>query len=91
MSALEAVSERILSAIDARDFAVLSQAVEERKSLLASGAEVTVRAWELGDQAAKALVSLKETLALELARLEQIRKLAESFPKRSAGHREYFG
>ncbi len=91
MTPLEAVTERILVAIGAKDFVELAQAVKERKTLLDSGAEVTLRAWELGDQAAKALLSLKQALSLESVRLDQIRKIAESFPERSSSLREYFG
>jgi hypothetical protein len=91
MTPLEAVTEKILAAISGKDFVELAQAIKERKTLLASGAEVTLRAWELGDQAAKALLSLKQSLALESLRLDQIRKIAETFPERSSSHREYFG
>ena len=91
MTPLEAVTERILSAIGTKDLAELAQAVKERKALLASGPEVTLRAWELGDQASKALVLLKQSLTLESMRLDQIRKLAETFPERSSARREYFG
>jgi hypothetical protein len=91
MTLLEAITEKILSAIGTKDFEDLRQMIQDRAALLASGAEVTVRAWELGDQASKALVSLKQSLALESVRLEQIRKMAEGFQFRSSGHREYFG
>jgi hypothetical protein len=91
MTPLEAATERILSAIAARDFIQLEQAVSERKAQIASGSEVTLRAWELGEAACKALVSLKLNLALESARLEQIRKLGEMLPERVSSHREYFG
>ena len=90
MTPLEATTERILSAIGKKDFVELDQTVKERAELLASGAEVTPRAWELGDQACQALVSLKQNLVLESVRVEQIHKIA-TFPEGSAAHREYFG
>jgi hypothetical protein len=91
MTPLEATTEKILSAIGKRDFVEMDHAVKERKAMLASGAEVTLRAWEQGEKATKALVCLKRQLVLESVRLEQIRKIAETFPERSSAHREYFG
>ena len=90
MTPLEATTEKILSAIGRKDFVELDQTVKDRAELLASGAEVTARAWELGDQACRALASLKQNLVSESVRLEQIRKIA-AFPEGSAAHREYFG
>jgi hypothetical protein len=90
MTPLEATTEKILSAIGRKDFVELDQTVKDRAELLASGAEVTARAWELGDQACRALALLKQDLVLESVRLEQIRKIA-AFPEGSAAHREYFG
>ena len=91
MTPLEAITETILSAIGKKDFVELDHAIKEREALLASGSEATLHAWELGDQACKVLVSLKQNLALESVRLEQIRKIAETVPEKSSAHREYFG
>jgi hypothetical protein len=91
MTTLEGTTKKILSAIESRDFEQLDRAVKERGALLASGAEVTPQAWELGSEACQALVSLKQNLIVESSRLEQVRKIGETLPADSPSHREYFG
>jgi hypothetical protein len=98
MTALEAVTESILSAIAKKDFEEIDKEVTRRTRLLGSGAEVTPRAWELGDQAFRALTSLRQELILESARLEQMRlrldqvlKIGTNAPDRPSARRAYFG
>jgi hypothetical protein len=90
MTPLEAATEKILSAIRKSDFVELTEASRERGRLLEAGAEVSLRAWELGEEARLALADLKKTLVLESARLNQILKIAGN-PPGSASRREYFG
>jgi hypothetical protein len=90
MTTLEAATERILSAVGKRDFEELTEASRERRRLLEGGAEVTLRAWELGEQARVALAGLRKELILESSRLEQVLKIA-GIPQRSGSRREYFG
>jgi hypothetical protein len=52
---------------------------------------VTLRAWELGEEARLALADLRKTLVLESSRLEQILKIAGTVPPQSGSRREYFG
>jgi hypothetical protein len=98
MTSLEAVTESILSAIAKKDLEELDKEVKRRTRLLGSGAEVTPRAWELGEQACRALTSLRQELILESARLEQMRsrldqvlKIAMKVQQRSSARRAYFG
>lgn len=91
MTPLEAATEKILSAIGKRDFEQLKQALRNRERLLEAGAEVTLRAWELGENARLALADLKKELILQSSRLEQILKIAVTDPPRSRSCREYFG
>jgi hypothetical protein len=91
MTTLEAATEKILSAIRAADFRQIEEASRERARLLSGGAEVTLRGWELGEEARQALRSLKTRLVLEFSRLERIRQIAQSFPPERACRREYFG
>ena len=73
MTDLEQVSERILDAARAQDILALAHALKDREKLLRAGAEITYRAWELGERACEELVALKQKLALEASRLEQVR------------------
>jgi hypothetical protein len=91
MTTLEIVTERILSAIKKKDFTELTLALRERARLLEHGAEVTLRAWEMGEEARLALADLKKDMILESSRLEQILKIAATDPPRSTSGREYFG
>jgi hypothetical protein len=91
MTTLEAATERILSAIGKRDFEELTLALRERARLLEAGAEITVRAWDLGENARLALTDLKKELMLQSSRQEQILKIAGTAPSRSGSGREYFG
>jgi hypothetical protein len=90
MTQLEAATERILAAIGKGDFEQLTEASRERARLLEAGAEVTLLAWQLGEEARLALADLRKTLILESSRLEQIVKIADP-PPRSGSGREYFG
>jgi hypothetical protein len=90
MTQLEAATERILAAIGKGDFEQLTEASRERARLLEAGAEVTLLAWQLGEEARLALADLRKTLILESSRLEQIVKIADP-PPRSGSRREYFG
>jgi hypothetical protein len=90
MTQLEAATERILAAIGKGDFEQLTEASRERARLLEAGAEVTLLAWQLGEEARLALADLRKTLILESSRLEQIVKIADP-PPRSVSRREYFG
>lgn len=89
MTTLEAATERILSAIGDRDFEQLNQALRNRERLLTTGAEITVRAWELGESARLALADLKKELMLQSSRQEQILKIVGTVPPQSG--RAYFG
>lgn len=91
MTILEAVTERILFAIEKRDFEELAQVSRERGRLLAAGSEVTLRAWELGEDARVALADLRKTLVLESSRLQQILKIAGVVPPPASSRRAYFG
>jgi hypothetical protein len=88
---LEAATENILSAIGKRDFEELKQTLRNRERLLETGTEVTLRAWELGENARLALADLKKELMLQSSRQEQILKIARTAPPRSGSGREYFG
>ncbi len=50
--------------------------MRNRERLLETGAEVTLRAWELGENARLALADLKKELMLQSSRQEQILKIA---------------
>jgi hypothetical protein len=91
MTQLEAATERILAAIGQSDFEQLTEASRQRARLLEAGAEVTLRAWELGEEARLALADLRKTLVLESSRLEQILQIAGTAPPQSRIRREYFG
>jgi hypothetical protein len=91
MTILEAVTERILFAIEKRDFEELAQVSRERGRLLAAGSEVTLRAWELGEDARVALADLRKTLVLESSRLQLILKIAGVVPPPGSSRRAYFG
>jgi len=91
MTKLEAATERILSAIGNRDFEELTQSLRDRERLLEAGAEITLRAWDLGENARLALTDLKKELMLQSSRLEQIVKIAAGDPPGSRSGREYFG
>lgn len=98
MTSLEAVTESILTAIAKKDFQEIDKEVKRRIRLLASGAEVTPRAWELGDQACRALAALRQELIAESSRLEQIRSRLEqvlkagmTVPDRPSARRAYIG
>lgn len=91
MTPLEDVSQRILEAASGSDFEVLRTLIRERAALLASGAEVTPHAWELGEQACRALRALKQDLAEQSTRIQQVLQIAQSVPQRISAHREYFG
>jgi hypothetical protein len=90
MTQLEVATERILAAIGKSDFEELTEASRERGRLLEAGSEVTLLAWQLGEEARLALADLRKTLILESSRLEQIVKIADP-PPRSGSRREYFG
>jgi hypothetical protein len=98
MTSLEAVTESILSAIATKDLEELDKGVKQRTRLLASGAQVTAYAWELGQQACLGLASLQQELSLASSRLEQMRlrldqvlKMGMKVPQRSSARRAYFG
>jgi len=91
MTPLEAATEGLLSAIGSRDFDELRQALRIRERLLETGSEITVLAWELGENARLALTDLRKNLVLEASRQEQILKVAGTTPARSGSGRAYFG
>jgi hypothetical protein len=91
MTTLEAATEKILSAIGKRDFEEMTWAMRERSRLLETGAEVTLRAWELGENARLALADLKKELMLQSSRQAQILKIVRTASPQHRSGREYFG
>jgi hypothetical protein len=92
MTTLEEATGRVLNALRDEDLAALGRALEERGRLVADGAEVTQEAWDAGETAREALGALKLKVALESARLEQIRTgVAETLSAASETRFDVFG
>ncbi len=90
MTTLEEVTQRILHALRDHDFEGLSAALDDRARLIASGAVPTQEAWQMGEAACQGLAALKQRLAQESTRLEQMRTVAEA-PRRDPALVDYRG
>ena len=63
----------LLDAIEAEDLEAVARTLERRTELLTSAAPPTLRALELGHQACDRLILLKQKIAADSARLQQLR------------------